>query len=108
MQLFKLYLTEPPEAAVKSLVALPNSINNGHERSFRTYAKLVPFHLKQYSTDDNISNFGNEIRTVREGKLTLTVFAQQLLSKTLTCGFVYNEKTHKEMFVELEGKKVSI
>lgn len=81
-------------------MALTNSVNSGNEGALRPYSKVVRLLLKRYEADDNIANMDNEVQSLRQEKLTLKIFAQQLRSKTLTCVSVYDEEDVKEIFAE--------
>lgn len=100
MWLFKQYLTGTNDAAVKSCVALPNSVNTRHEGALRTYFEAVLFLLIRYATDHKTANLENKVLALRQGNLTPTVFAQQLWSRTVTCRSVCDEKSLKAMLVE--------
>lgn len=62
MWLFKQNLTASAEAAVKSRVALLNSVNLGHEGALRTYSKVVNAYLRSYVIDQNIERLNNEVK----------------------------------------------
>lgn len=93
-------LTRFTEAAVKFSVPLRNPVNSGHDGALRTYYEVVKFLLKRYGTDDKIEKLDNEVDSLKQGTFSPTIFAQQLWSKTLTSGYVSDEKALKATFVE--------
>lgn len=64
MWLFKQYLNGPAEAAVKSCVALPIPVKDGHESSLQIYSD-GPVPSKQYAIDDDIANSDNGVQSLR-------------------------------------------
>lgn len=64
------------------------------------HSKVANFHLKGYVTDDQIANLDKEARSLKQGTLLPTIYAQKLWSRTSTCGFVYDKRTLKAIFVE--------
>lgn len=61
------------EAAIKSRVALPSSINIGRENGLQTYIEVVQYLLNRFPTDDSNAGLDNGLRGMKQGTLTLQV-----------------------------------
>lgn len=58
--LFEIQVTISAEEAITFGVAMPNIINTRHERTLRTYSKVVKLRLKRYTSNYNIADLDKE------------------------------------------------
>lgn len=100
MWLFKHDLTDPAEGAGKERVTLTSSANFYYEITLRWYQAIDQFLLQLYVPNDNIAKIDAEVRSLRQGLMTVADYAQEMWRRPLIRGSVYDEKSLNALFVE--------
>lgn len=98
MWLFRGYLTGLVEAVVKPFVTRLNSVQTGNVGCLQAYYEVVQFLMKRYAIDDNNTNVDKKVDDLRQGMISLPVFARKLWSRTPTYRSICAEKAIKPMF----------
>lgn len=100
MCMLKYFPTGPARATVNPRVTLAASANLFREESLKSYYTIIQFFFKPYVIDSNASKPDVEMRILRQRLMTAEEFAQQLWTRTLSCGSVYSEESLEALFEE--------
>lgn len=100
MRLSKNHLTGDIEAVIKARIALPTEAAKSKKGCFTSFSAIVNYLVKRFPTNDNLATADTDIRNFKQSRLTKTDYSQQLWTKMLRFGFVYDEKVLKTLFVE--------
>lgn len=100
MGLLKQYLIGPIEAAVKARERLSNATNFYHEDALKSLSAIVQFVLKHHATDYKIVKLEAGVRRLRQRLMKSAEFSEELWTKKLSFGSVYDEKSIKIVSVK--------
>lgn len=98
--IFKQFLTNAAEPAVKVKVMLVSSTKPHHKNTLKSYFNIVPFFLYCYTTDNKIAKLDAEVRNTYQTLMIPAEYEGELWKKTISCGLFYAEKSLRVLFVE--------
>lgn len=99
MCLFNQFLTALAGTVVKAQEALPSFAKFYHDCVLKSFSAIFHFLLKHYVIADSIGKLDAVVRSFRQKSMDPAEYGQELLTKTLSCGSVYDEKFLTALFL---------
>lgn len=101
MWLLRQYITDAAQVALKQRVVLTSYANYYHIGALKLYSDIAQFRLKRYVTPDDNVRLEADVHKLRHISMNAEKFTQEMLTKTLDSGPVYDKMSFKALFVEV-------
>lgn len=88
-------------------MSLTSTVTFYYEGTLKLYSAIVQLLLERSVPDEHIVKLQAKESNVRHGSMTLAEFAQEIWTKILSCGLVYEENLYKDLFVERATHPIS-